>query len=72
MHTEETSKISPLAHLLVDFFGDSLGFVPFVEVRLDFILHPCADFIAESGVGFVVVWGMVLRKIMRSMYSFRT
>jgi hypothetical protein len=56
VEAHKTGQIPALAHLLVDFAGNNLGFVPFGYIRLDLFIYPFADFFTEGGVGEIKVW----------------
>ena len=60
MHAQESCQVTPLPHGFVDAVRHFLDLVPFADVGFDFGLDPSADFVAESGMGFVEVWGVVL------------
>lgn len=60
VHAHQSGQVSACAHRLVDLVGDLFGFVPIADVGFDFVGDPFADFFAEGGVCFVVVWGMEL------------
>lgn len=60
VQAHQTSQVTFLAHLLVDLGWDVSGFVPFCNVGFDLLVHPFADFVAESCVGQIVVWRVVL------------
>lgn len=58
---EQTSQVSPAAHLLVDLGRDLLLLVPLGDVGLDLVLDPFADLGSESGVGLVEEGGVELQ-----------
>ena len=60
VHAHQSSQVFARAHRLVDLVGDFFGFVPVADVWFDFVGDPFADFFAEGGVCFVVVWGVEL------------
>jgi hypothetical protein len=60
MHPQETGEVAAGPHLLVDLIRNLLRLVPLADIRFDVLGYPGADFVAEGGVGFVEVGGVVL------------
>jgi hypothetical protein len=60
MHSQQSSQVAFLTHGFVDVVWDLASFVPFANIGLDLGLDPSAYFVAQGGMAFVEVRGMIL------------
>lgn len=72
MHSHQSSQVSTSTHLLVNLIWNLARLVPFSHIGLNLGADPLANFLAEGGMGFVVVWRVVLKSVNLHFYSYLT